>query len=46
MQFPRDVYLTEDEIDEVKFSLSRILKIPDKEIRYNEIIINYELNIR
>lgn len=46
MQFPRDVYLTEDEIDEAKFSFSRILKIPDKEIRYNEIIINYELNIR
>jgi hypothetical protein len=46
MQFPRDVYLTEDGIDEAKFSLSRILKIPDKEIKYNEIIINYELNIR
>ena len=28
------------------FSLSRIFKIPDSEIKYNEIIINYELNIR
>lgn len=28
------------------FSLSKIFKIPDREIKYNEIVINYELNIR
>ena len=46
MQFPKDVLLTEDELNEEMFSLSRIFKIPDREIKYNEIIINYELNIR
>lgn len=46
MQFPRDVLLTEDSIDEEQYQFSRILKIPDREIKYNEIIINYELSIR
>lgn len=46
MQFPKDVLLTEDELNEEMFSLSKIFKIPDREIKYNEIVINYELNIR
>lgn len=46
MQFPKDSLLTEDQINEQDFHLSRIFKIPDREIKYNEIIINYELNIR
>lgn len=46
MQFPKDVLLTEDELNEDLFSLSKIFKIPDREIKYNEIVINYELNIR
>jgi hypothetical protein len=35
MQFPNDPILTEDGIDETKFQFSRILKIPDKEIKCN-----------
>ena len=46
MQFPKDILLTEDELNEGLFELSRIFKIPDREIKYNQIIINYELNIR
>lgn len=46
MQFPRDVLLTEDELKEDMFQFSKAFKIPDKEIKYNDIIINYELNIR
>jgi len=46
MQFPHDVLLTEDKIEENNYQFSRLLKLPDKEIKYNEIVIAYELLIK
>lgn len=46
MQFPHDILITEDKCDEDEYQYSRLLKIPDKEIKYNEIVVNYELIIR
>ncbi len=46
MQFPKDVYLTEDKIEEGKFQLSKLFKLPDKMIVYNEIIYAFEAIIK
>ena len=45
VQFPHDGFLTEDEIMEEKFQYSRLLKLPDKVIKYSEIVVNFELLI-
>lgn len=46
MQYPYDSFLTEDDIDEGKFQFSKLLKLPDKAIKYSEIVVAFELQIR
>lgn len=46
MQFPFDVFLTEDKIDEKKYNYYKIFKLPDQEIAYHEIVVKYESLIK
>lgn len=46
MQFPHDIFLTEDKMDEALFNYSRIFKLPDQSIGYNEIVNKYEAFIK
>lgn len=46
MQYPHDSFLVEDQIDEKKYPYSRVLKLPDKIIKYSEIVVAFEMLIR